>query len=202
MPASVPSTDELLKSPRWPIRKTRSARGPKPFPSDRFARCKTSRRNVSAECLSGSRTAVSEEEYSVSLRHWISNPHCSTARRVASAARSFWGNNSSIPTSSIRSRATVRPCRRLVEGVYGKNPVAFDESISSQPRKLRGSLAFFDASIALSEIALKASPGGNIRPFCDPPPLPSPPHSSCHCPIHPTQHLLSTTPTAPALPLS
>src|SRR5260370_8453806 len=85
---------------------------------------------------------VSEEEYSVSLRHWISNPHCSTARRVASAARSCRAKTFSIPSSSIRSRATLRPSRRLVEGGYGKNPVAFTKSISPHPRNLRVSFAF------------------------------------------------------------
>ena len=42
---------------------------------------------LSAECPSGSRTAVSEDEYSAGFRHWISKPQCRTAapRRLGGA---------------------------------------------------------------------------------------------------------------------
>ena len=38
---------------------------------------------------------------------------------------------------------------------------------------------FFDAASALSETAVNDSPGGSIRPFCEPPTVTSTPHSSC-----------------------
>ena len=42
-----------------------------------------------------------------------------------------------------------------------------------------GSLAFCDAATALSLSALNESPGGSIRPFCEPPTVTSTPQASC-----------------------
>ena len=51
--------------------------------------------------------------------------------------------------------------------------------IGVQSQYERGSFALLLASIAFRETALKLSPAGSIRPFCEPPTVTSTPHSSC-----------------------
>ena len=50
--------------------------------------------------------------------------------------------------------------------------------IGVQSQYERGIRAVLDASIAFAETALKLSPAGSIRPFCEPPTVTSTPHSS------------------------
>ena len=71
--------------------------------------------------------------------------------------------------------------RRRLEALLGQiaaESAGARHRMSSQRRKLRGSLALFEASSALAETALNPSPGGSISPFCEPPTVTSTPQSS------------------------
>ena len=82
------------------------------------------------------------------------------------------------PFLAQHASASRRPYSRLVAGVYGKNPFALEASIGSHDQYDLGSRACREAASAFSLIALKLSPGGSIRPFCDPAIVTSMPHSS------------------------
>ena len=72
-------------------------------------RSRITRRSRSASCPWGIRTAVSELLYSSGLAHRISRPHARTARRVASACRSWRANTFARPSSSSIASASRSP---------------------------------------------------------------------------------------------
>ena len=73
-PLSVPVTIRSWKSPRWPMRNTRSANWPRPLPRGMLLLTRICARRASAEWPSGRRTAVSEAECSGSTAHCVSKP--------------------------------------------------------------------------------------------------------------------------------
>src|SRR5262249_13151555 len=101
-----------------------------------------------------------------------------TARRVASANRSWRENTFSRPSSCSMSIAVTSPCNMLVAGVYGEKFILFAAIMSSHEKNDFGSVAFLLAASALLLTALNDMPGGSISPFCAPPIVTSTPHSS------------------------
>ena len=91
------------------MRNTESASRPRPLPSDMSKVSRMVRRRASALWPSGTRTAVSDDEYSSGWRHHTSSPHARTARRVASAWRSWRRNTFPRPSSRSMSIASERP---------------------------------------------------------------------------------------------
>src|ERR1700677_697874 len=62
-----------------------------------------------------------------------------------------------------------------------------------------GIRADLDAASALSLTALKPSPGGSIRPFCEPAMATSTPHSSCRKSMEASEEMVSTISSAGCL---
>src|ERR1700720_72038 len=83
-----------------------------------------------------------------------------------------------------------------MDGVYGKKPFRLNSRISCQSQYDRGSFAVLLAAMAFSEIALKASPGGSIKPFCDDEIITSTSHSSWRYSIDASDDTASTISSA------
>ena len=90
----------------------------------------------------------------------------------------------------------------LVAGVYGKKPVLFAASMSSQAKNERGSSAVFIASSALAPTALKDMPGGSISPFWAPPIETSTPQASWRYSVEASEEIVSTKNSAGCLTVS
>ena len=73
------------------------------------------------------------------------------------------------------------PAAHGAPGRFGETimPVSLAVTIGCQSKYALGSFAVLLAASAFFEMALKLSPGGNSRPFCEPPTATSTPHSSC-----------------------
>ena len=130
-------------------------------------------------------------------RHTISRPQAFTAARVARAKRSWRAKTSVQPfvhEHRDRFAKAVEQVRRRRVGEEARPGCR--AASAPNPSTRAACRADFDAASALSLIALKPSPGGSIRPFCEQPTVTSTPQSSWRYSIEPSDEIVSTSRSA------